>query len=307
MASPQPATSPTYALVHRYQGARGPVFHLDCFRLRSPDEAADLDWEGLLSEGDAILIEWPERAGGLDSDAHPAIQAAALARSGRRGLDVALMLLAIDTATDRASVALGAAGSEPLEENLAGARRHASALLPMIQALLRRAAASLDDVRGIVLSDGPGSFTGLRVGASVAKALVQARGVPLWVAPSLLVRAAGVAQDNQLVLAVSSALRGELYAAAYRFLGAEIHTELIPSVRRPDELDGGVAPARSGRGRSAGRYLCGAGGVGGPASDRAAAMAPPMPGELLRLVGRPGGARRVEAAADWEPVYGTPG
>jgi tRNA threonylcarbamoyladenosine biosynthesis protein TsaE len=58
-----PATSPTYALVHRYQGARGPVFHLDCFRLRSPDEAADLDWEGLLAEGDAILVEWPERAG----------------------------------------------------------------------------------------------------------------------------------------------------------------------------------------------------------------------------------------------------
>ena len=59
-----PATSPTYALVHRYHGRRGPVFHLDCFRLRSPDEAADLDWEGLLTEGDAILVEWPERAGG---------------------------------------------------------------------------------------------------------------------------------------------------------------------------------------------------------------------------------------------------
>ena len=58
-----PATSPTYALVHRYHGARGPVFHLDCFRLGSPDEAADLDWEGLLSEGDAILVEWPEQAG----------------------------------------------------------------------------------------------------------------------------------------------------------------------------------------------------------------------------------------------------
>ena len=58
-----PATSPTYALVHRYQGARGPVFHLDCFRLKSPDEAGDLDWEGLLAEGDAILVEWPERAG----------------------------------------------------------------------------------------------------------------------------------------------------------------------------------------------------------------------------------------------------
>jgi tRNA threonylcarbamoyladenosine biosynthesis protein TsaE len=59
-----PATSPTYALVHRYQGARGPVFHLDCFRLRTPEEAADLDWEGLMAEGDAILVEWPERAEG---------------------------------------------------------------------------------------------------------------------------------------------------------------------------------------------------------------------------------------------------
>jgi tRNA threonylcarbamoyladenosine biosynthesis protein TsaE len=57
------ASSPTYALVHRYSTRRGPVFHLDCFRLRTPEEAADLDWEGLLREGDAILVEWPERAG----------------------------------------------------------------------------------------------------------------------------------------------------------------------------------------------------------------------------------------------------
>jgi tRNA threonylcarbamoyladenosine biosynthesis protein TsaE len=59
----EPASSPTYALVHRYAGRRGPVFHLDCYRLRSPAEAADLDWEGLLTEGDAVLVEWPERAG----------------------------------------------------------------------------------------------------------------------------------------------------------------------------------------------------------------------------------------------------
>ncbi|HET8624869.1 MAG TPA: tRNA (adenosine(37)-N6)-threonylcarbamoyltransferase complex ATPase subunit type 1 TsaE [Gemmatimonadales bacterium] len=59
----EPASSPTYALVHRYAGRRGPVFHLDCYRLRTPAEAADLDWEGLLRDGDAVLIEWPERAG----------------------------------------------------------------------------------------------------------------------------------------------------------------------------------------------------------------------------------------------------
>ena len=56
------ATSPTYALVHRYQGCRGPIFHVDCYRLRSPDEARDLDWEGLTG-GDVLLIEWPDRAG----------------------------------------------------------------------------------------------------------------------------------------------------------------------------------------------------------------------------------------------------
>lgn len=59
----QAATSPTYALVHRYHGRRGPVFHLDCYRLRRPEEAEDLDWEMLLAEGDAVLVEWPERAG----------------------------------------------------------------------------------------------------------------------------------------------------------------------------------------------------------------------------------------------------
>ena len=57
------ATSPTYTYVHRYAGRRGPVFHLDCYRLRHPDDAADLDWEAILREGDAALIEWPERAG----------------------------------------------------------------------------------------------------------------------------------------------------------------------------------------------------------------------------------------------------
>lgn len=56
------ASSPTYALVHRYHGQRGPVYHVDCYRLRTPDEAADLDWE-TLAAADALLIEWPERAG----------------------------------------------------------------------------------------------------------------------------------------------------------------------------------------------------------------------------------------------------
>lgn len=56
-------SSPTYSLVHRYAGARGPVYHLDCYRLRHEGEAGDVDWGGMVADADAVLIEWPERAG----------------------------------------------------------------------------------------------------------------------------------------------------------------------------------------------------------------------------------------------------
>ena len=56
------ATSPTYNLVHHYEGPRGSAYHVDCYRLRHPDDAADLDWETMIAS-DVLLIEWPERAG----------------------------------------------------------------------------------------------------------------------------------------------------------------------------------------------------------------------------------------------------
>lgn len=58
------ATSPTYALVHRYQSPGAPVYHVDCYRLASPDEARDLAFDDMVREGAVVLIEWPERAGG---------------------------------------------------------------------------------------------------------------------------------------------------------------------------------------------------------------------------------------------------
>jgi len=63
------ATSPTYALVHHYDagpvGPAGPipVYHVDCYRLRQPDEARDLGFDDMVRERAIILIEWPERAG----------------------------------------------------------------------------------------------------------------------------------------------------------------------------------------------------------------------------------------------------
>lgn len=56
------ATSPTFGLVHRYPTATGPVFHVDCYRLRSPDEASEIDWAEM-EAGRLLMIEWPDRGG----------------------------------------------------------------------------------------------------------------------------------------------------------------------------------------------------------------------------------------------------
>jgi tRNA threonylcarbamoyladenosine biosynthesis protein TsaB len=215
------------------------------------------------------------------------------------------MWLALETATERASVAVGLSAADAVEETLAGARRHAAGLLPMIAAALDRAGVTLDELTGLALSDGPGSFTGLRVGASVAKALVHARGLPLWTAPSLMVRASGVAREGNTVLAVADALRSEVYAAAYCFEPEEVVTLLAASVYRPEMLVE-VAPRPAV--------------VVGQASPQAAEVlerwsgqrlvgppeGAPRGGHLIGLVGRRGGAVRVTAVEGWAPEYGRP-
>lgn len=57
-------TSPTFTLVHEYHGTLSPVYHLDLYRLRGPDELQNLGWDEVLAEDALRLIEWPERAGG---------------------------------------------------------------------------------------------------------------------------------------------------------------------------------------------------------------------------------------------------
>jgi tRNA threonylcarbamoyladenosine biosynthesis protein TsaE len=62
-AHAQPARSPTYALVHEYASPEGPIVHVDCYRLRGPDDAMDLDLASLRRSARLLVIEWPERAG----------------------------------------------------------------------------------------------------------------------------------------------------------------------------------------------------------------------------------------------------
>lgn len=207
--------------------------------------------------------------------------------------------LAIDTATARASVALGAPDQETLEESLEGPRQHARSLIPMVERLLARAGRTLDDVQGLVVADGPGSFTGLRVSAAFAKALVRSRGLALRTAPSLLVRVAAHTKDGSTVLAASDALRGDVYLAAYRFSGDAVAAVVPPAVvsaadagaiiERADLVVGDLPPALE---------LLAGGRYAGPA--------PPSATVLIGLLGRHGGTTPVEDVQLWEPVYGRP-
>jgi tRNA threonylcarbamoyladenosine biosynthesis protein TsaE len=72
VAGAERARSPTFALVHEYPAPDGAVIHVDCYRLRSPAEAIDLDLAELAATARMMLIEWPERAGGYAPapDAH---------------------------------------------------------------------------------------------------------------------------------------------------------------------------------------------------------------------------------------------
>jgi tRNA threonylcarbamoyladenosine biosynthesis protein TsaE len=69
-AGAEPARSPSFALVHEYPSPHGPLIHVDCYRLRRPEEALDLDLDALAARARLLVIEWPERAGSYAPPPH---------------------------------------------------------------------------------------------------------------------------------------------------------------------------------------------------------------------------------------------
>jgi tRNA threonylcarbamoyladenosine biosynthesis protein TsaE len=63
-------TSPTFTLVHEYQGTRSAVFHLDLYRLRDPKELVIIGWDDLLALKALVIVEWPDRAAELMPPGH---------------------------------------------------------------------------------------------------------------------------------------------------------------------------------------------------------------------------------------------
>lgn len=63
-------TSPTYALVHRYDAEKSPVYHVDLYRLDNESQLINIGWDDLLAERAIVIVEWPERAGNRMPDNH---------------------------------------------------------------------------------------------------------------------------------------------------------------------------------------------------------------------------------------------
>lgn len=61
----QQVTSPTFALVHKYDAPRSPVYHLDLYRIEKASDLVNIGWDEIAASHALVIVEWPERAGEL--------------------------------------------------------------------------------------------------------------------------------------------------------------------------------------------------------------------------------------------------
>jgi tRNA threonylcarbamoyladenosine biosynthesis protein TsaB len=151
-----------------------------------------------------------------------------------------VIVLGLDTATSAtvAGVLRGDALFEVRDDPAPGARpAHAARLLAAAEEALAAAGVGWEQVDRLAVGVGPGSFTGLRIGIATARALAQARGLPLVGVSSLEALARGA--EAPVVLAVLDARRGEAFAAAYRGSGGRgliVVEGFAPAALPPDAL-----------------------------------------------------------------------
>lgn len=126
-------------------------------------------------------------------------------------------LLHIETATEDCSVALSYNGKEYSQLIADEKLSHASMLMPLIDKLFKQAKLSVEDISAVSFSEGPGSYTGLRIGLSTAKGICYAANIPLISTSTLRAVAVGIKKSlslsrKDLLFPVIDARRMEVYA-----------------------------------------------------------------------------------------------
>lgn len=209
--------------------------------------------------------------------------------------------LALESSTRLGGVALGA-GDRLLAESLLSVRAsHSETVLPEVERLLDRCGVAPRALDEVVVGAGPGSFTGVRIAASLAKGLRAAAGCPLRAFSSLAAVAAGTGLSERVCVLLAA--RGEeLYAAAWPE-GPGPEPDLGPVVAGLDEVLGrlGGAAGWSFVGSAALTHRERLEEAGGRVL--ASLHAAPRPAALLWLAHAFPGAGAVADPATWEPDY----
>lgn len=153
-------------------------------------------------------------------------------------------VLAIDASTERCSVALNYRGQNS-SQVCDIPKSHAQALLPMVDALLSEAELTLQALDAIIVTLGPGSFTGIRICLSVAQGLTYGANLPLIGVNSLEVLAQGLvdasAPENSTLVSCLDARMSEVYWAAYTHQNGKLTEVCPPAVSSPEQFNAALA------------------------------------------------------------------
>ncbi len=151
-------------------------------------------------------------------------------------------ILLIETSSEVCSVGLAENGEIKIVFEEKGGNIHASRAPQFVSQVL-----DLYDVDAVAVSSGPGSYTGLRIGVSLAKGIAYGKKIPLIAVPTLDAMASYIAsvfplEDKAIVLPTVDARRREIYTAAYNHKGMRL-TDVKPVIIEPDSFNE-FAPAK---------------------------------------------------------------
>jgi tRNA threonylcarbamoyladenosine biosynthesis protein TsaB len=129
-------------------------------------------------------------------------------------------ILAIETATSSCSVALSH-GNLVFQRAKVGSNIHSQVLLTMVQEVLAQASLELRDIDAVAVGQGPGSFTGLRIGVGVAQGLAYGVNCPMIGVSSLDALAHQANVDGHVIAAIDARM-GEIYCCQYRNVAGQL-------------------------------------------------------------------------------------
>lgn len=138
-----------------------------------------------------------------------------------------MYILAIETTGPHCSVAVINETGHGAARRSEGTLNHLQNLAPMIEEILDYYSIEMGDLAAIAVSQGPGSFTGIRIGVTTARALCQAKNVPAVAVPTLESFAYADKNYKGVIVPMFDARRSQVYAGAYRWADGSI-VEVVP-------------------------------------------------------------------------------